>query len=89
MKINKLRSELGSVSPFNMLVKVGGRSGTQLVTNGQPQMFPAEEETDGGGDGKDEKLPGVTLPNTLVGGGNQGLLEILGVGSRGDGNGHG
>lgn len=50
-KINLIRTELSSVSPFAMLVKVGDDSVVQVVKNGQttllPQSFPSTETSEG------------------------------------------
>ncbi|MCM2356875.1 MAG: DEAD/DEAH box helicase family protein [Geobacteraceae bacterium] len=39
-RINDLRTELSSVSPFTMLVKIGETATLQVVQNGQPALIP-------------------------------------------------
>ncbi|MGB4599721.1 MAG: DEAD/DEAH box helicase family protein [Trichlorobacter sp.] len=39
-RINTLRTELATVSPFTMLVKVGEANQVQVVQNGQPSLLP-------------------------------------------------
>lgn len=39
-RINALRTELATVSPFTMLVKVGETPSVQVVRNGQPALIP-------------------------------------------------
>ena len=39
-RINALRTELATVSPFTMLVKVGETPSVQVVRNGQPSLLP-------------------------------------------------
>lgn len=39
-RINDLRTELSSVSPFTMLVKIGDTATVQVLQNGQPALIP-------------------------------------------------
>lgn len=39
-RINTLRTELATVSPFTMLVKVGDTASVQVLQNGQPSLMP-------------------------------------------------
>lgn len=39
-RINNLRTELSSVSPFTMLVTVGETASVQVIQNGQPALIP-------------------------------------------------
>lgn len=43
-KINAIKTQLTSVSPFTMLVKVTGQTQVQVVTNGQSSFLPVFEE---------------------------------------------
>lgn len=40
-RINSLRTELSSVSPFTMLVRIGNTPSIQVVENNQPALMPA------------------------------------------------
>jgi hypothetical protein len=84
-KINKMTSQLAQASPFTMLTKIGGSSQIQLVTKGQPQLFPTgwqRPEQEDEKEASETVYPSYTLPNNTTG--SQSMLELLGGLSRQD-----
>ena len=82
-KINKMTSQLAQASPFTMLTKIGESSQIQLVTKGQPQLFPTgwkmpEQEDDK--EASETEYPSYTPSNNTAG--SQSMLELLGGLSR-------
>lgn len=78
-KINKMTSQLAQASPFTMITKIGGSSQVQLVTGGQPQLFPPAWEPEESGDEPEvggTGFPGIAISTTTTGA--QSMLELLG-----------
>lgn len=77
-KINKMTSQLAQASPFTMLTKVGGNPQIQLITKGQPQLFPTGWQKPGAEnelDGTETSFQGSSQPIETTGA--QSMLELL------------
>ena len=71
-RINTLRTELATVSPFTMLVKVGDTASVQVVQNGQPSLMPSpwsppQPPPDRSADTSTETKPIVSTQDLLAG----------------------
>lgn len=71
-RINTLRTELATVSPFTMLVKVGEAKQVQVVQNGQPSLLPKpwlppQLPSDKSADTTSETSPPVSTQDLLSG----------------------
>lgn len=76
-KVNQLKTELAKVSPYAVVVQVGGEAQLQIVSNGQTYLLPSDKQLPS--EAPDDALSGTELkPNQVSPFRQPAWLDLLG-----------